>query len=228
MLKEIISLFYPQICAGCRKPVHKSHWAICLNCRIKMPRTRFQVFDENPVLRLLEGKCDVIHAFAFYYFKADNTVQDLMHALKYKGVIKVGEEFGQIVGQHLSRNKRYKAIDYVIPLPLHISKQRLRGFNQCDSIAQSIALKLNTKLDNNLVKRITSNESQTTKTHFERHENVDKIFKIKNPKIFENKSVLLIDDVITTGSTLSSLAAEFNAIPNCRVYVGTIAIATND
>jgi competence protein ComFC len=228
MLKEIISLFYPQICAGCRKPVHKSHWAICLNCRIKMPRTRFQVFDENPVLRLLEGKCDVIHAFAFYYFKADNTVQDLMHALKYKGVIKVGEEFGQIVGQHLSRNKRYKAIDYVIPLPLHISKQRLRGFNQCDSIAQSIALKLNTKLDNNLVKRITSNESQTTKTHFERHENVDKIFKIKNPKIFENKSVLLIDDVITTGSTLSSLAAEFNAIPNCRVYVGTIAIATYD
>ena len=104
----------------------------------------------------------------------------------------------------------------------------MRGFNQCDSIAQSIALKLNTKLDNNLVKRITSNESQTTKTHFERHENVDKIFKIKNPKIFENKSVLLIDDVITTGSTLSSLAAEFNAIPNCRVYVGTIAIATYD
>ena len=226
MLKEIISLFYPQICAGCRKPVHKSHWAICLNCRIKMPRTKFQVFDENPVLKLLEGKCDVKHAFAFYYFKTDNTVQDLMHALKYKGVIKVGEEFGQIVGQHLSRNKRYKTIDYVIPLPLHISKQRLRGFNQCDSIAQSIALKLNTKFENNLVKRITSNESQTTKTHFERHENVDKVFKIKNSEIFKNKSVLLIDDVITTGSTLSSLAKEFNDIPNCRVYVGTIAMAS--
>lgn len=226
MLKEIISLFYPQICAGCLKPVHKSHWAICLNCRIKMPRTKFQVFEVNPVIKLLEGKCTVEHAFAFYYFKTDNTVQDLMHALKYKGVTKVGEEFGQIVGQHLSRNKHYKAIDCVIPLPLHISKQRLRGYNQCDSIARSIATKLTTKFDNKEVKRIKATESQTTKTHFERHENADKIFKIKNPKIFENKSVLLIDDVITTGSTLSSMAAEFNAIPNCRVYVGTIAIAS--
>ena len=226
MLKEIISLFYPQICAGCLKPVHKSHWAICLNCRIKMPRTKFQVFEVNPVIKLLEGKCTVEHAFAFYYFKTDNTVQDLMHALKYKGVTKVGEEFGQIVGQHLSRNKHYKAIDCVIPLPLHISKQRLRGYNQCDSIARSIATKLTTKFDNKEVKRIKATESQTTKTHFERHENADKIFKIKNPKIFENKSVLLIDDVITTGSTLSSLAAEFNTIPNCRVYVGTIAIAS--
>ena len=226
MLKEIISLFYPQICAGCLKPVHKSHWAICLNCRIKMPRTKFQVFEVNPVIKLLEGKCTVEHAFAFYYFKTDNTVHDLMHALKYKGVTKVGEEFGQIVGQHLSRNKHYKAIDCVIPLPLHISKQRLRGYNQCDSIARSIATKLTTKFDNKEVKRIKATESQTTKTHFERHENADKIFKIKNPKIFENKSVLLIDDVITTGSTLSSMAAEFNAIPNCRVYVGTIAIAS--
>ncbi len=226
MLKEILSLFYPQICASCHKPVHKSHWAICLNCRIKMPRTKFQVFDDNPVLNLLEGKCTVDHAFAFYYFKTDNTVQDLMHALKYKGITKVGEEFGQIVGQHLSRNKHYKAIDYVIPLPLHISKQRLRGYNQCDSIARSIAAKLTTKFDNKQVKRIKATESQTTKTHFERHENADKIFKIKNPKIFENKSVLLIDDVITTGSTLSSLAVEFNAISNCRVYIGTIAIAS--
>lgn len=226
MLKEIISLFYPQICAGCLKPVHKSHWAICLNCRIKMPRTKFQVFEVNPVIKLLEGKCTVEHAFAFYYFKTDNTVQDLMHALKYKGVTKVGEEFGQIVGQHLSHNIHYKAIDYVIPLPLHISKQRLRGYNQCDSIARSIATKLTTKFDNKEVKRIKATESQTTKTHFERHENADKIFKIKNPKIFENKSVLLIDDVITTGSTLSSMAAEFNAIPNCKVYVGTIAIAS--
>ena len=191
-----------------------------------MPRTKFQVFEVNPVIKLLEGKCTVEHAFAFYYFKTDNTVQDLMHALKYKGVTKVGEEFGQIVGQHLSRNKHYKAIDYVIPLPLHISKQRLRGYNQCDSIARSIAAKLTTKFDNKEVKRIKATESQTTKTHFERHENADKIFKIKNPKIFENKSVLLIDDVITTGSTLSSLAAEFNTIPNCRVYVGTIAIAS--
>ena len=164
MLKEIISLFYPQICAGCLKPVHKSHWAICLNCRIKMPRTKFQVFEVNPVIKLLEGKCTVEHAFAFYYFKTDNTVQDLMHALKYKGVTKVGEEFGQIVGQHLSRNKHYKAIDCVIPLPLHISKQRLRGYNQCDSIARSIATKLTTKFDNKEVKRIKATESQTTKT----------------------------------------------------------------
>lgn len=177
-------------------------------------------------MNLLEGKCIVEHAFAFYYFKTGNTIQELMHALKYKGVIKVGEEFGQIVGQHLSKNKRYKAIDYVIPLPLHKSKKRLRGYNQCDSIAQNIAIKLNTKFNNKLVKRIRATESQTTKSHFERHENADEIFKIRRPKTFENKQVLLVDDVITTGSTISSLAGEFNKIDNCKVYIGTIAIAS--
>ena len=64
-----------------------------------MPRTKFQTFEENPVMRLLQGKCDIEHGFSFYYFKTGNTVQDLMHALKYKGIIKVGEEFGQIIGQ---------------------------------------------------------------------------------------------------------------------------------
>lgn len=226
MLREIISLFYPQICAGCKKPVHKSEWSICMTCRIKMPETNFQNFEINQTMKLLEGKCEIEHAFSFYYFKSGNRIQQLMHALKYKGVTKVGEEFGLIIGHKLSKNTTYKHIDFVVPLPLHVSKKRLRGFNQCDPIASGIATQLNCTLINKGVKRVKATVSQTKKSHYDRHLNADKIFKIENPAKFEGKQVLLIDDVITTGSTLSSLVQEFNRIKRCSVYVGTVAIAS--
>ncbi len=226
MLKEIISLFYPQNCAGCKKPVHKSEWAICLTCRIKMPQTKYLKSEENPVKQLLLGKCDVEHAFSFYNYQKGQRVQDLMYALKYQGVTQVGDEFGQIIGQHIKKEKRYSNIDFVIPLPLHISKQRIRGYNQCDSIARNIAAIISATYAPKFVKRIRATESQTKKSHFERHQNSVQIFKIKKPVKFEGKSVLLVDDVITTGSTLASLAQEFNSVDKCKVFIVTVAIAT--
>lgn len=225
MINEIISLFYPQLCAACKKPVHKSDWAICLNCRIKFPRTKFLFMEKNPIISLLEGKCNVEHAFAYYTFEKSSALQKAIHALKYKGVQKVGEEFGQIIGSDLKKSDLYNNIDFIVALPLHKSKKRIRGYNQCDSIAKGIASAIDAELNLEIVHRIRATESQTKKSHYDRHTNAEQIFKVKNPEKFSNKKVLLIDDVITTGSTLASLIRELNKIENCTVYAGTIAVA---
>ncbi len=226
MLNEIISLFYPQLCAGCKKHIHKSDWSICLTCRVRLPQTKFLELESNPSMQLLNGKCELSHAFAFYYFEKNSIIQNLIHALKYEGNIQVGNDFGEIIGQALTDSTLYKDIDFVIPVPLHVQKKRIRGYNQCDSIAEGIAKKIEVKLEKNAVKRIRATLSQTRKNHYERHINAERTFRIEQPELFEGKNVLIIDDVITTGSTLSALIHEFNQIEGCNSYAATIAIAT--
>lgn len=226
IVQEIISLFYPHICPSCEKPIHKLEWRICLTCRSLLPRTKYEFIDDNPVEKILMGKCHVEGAFSFFYFKKSNSIQKLIHALKYKGMITIGIELGEIIGQHLKNNRRFNTPTWIIPVPLHPSKKRLRGYNQCDSIATGIGkqMQIETCLDH--VSRIKSTTSQTNKGHYERFKNVEETFQITQPEQFVNNSVLIVDDVITTGSTLASLVREFNKIEGCKVYVCTVAIAS--
>lgn len=226
MLKEIISLFYPQNCVGCGRVVHRLDWSICLSCRTQLARTRFERHSINPTSKLLIGKCNFSAATSFFYYKKGNTVQQLIYALKYEGNTRIGKNLGEIIGQHLRKHTTYQQVDLVVPLPLHRSKKRLRGYNQCDSIAQGIATKMNVPFYSTGVKRIKQNSSQTQKGYFDRHKNVEGLFAVTQPTAFEGKSVLLIDDVITTGSTLAAFASSFNTIPNCQIFICTIAIAS--
>jgi ComF family protein len=190
-----------------------------------LPKTHFAKRNHNPVFTLLWGKAQIEHASAAYYFKKGNRVQKLMHQLKYKGKEELGVELGILMGNELHNSEIYKGIDYVIPVPLHPSKKRLRGYNQCDSIAQGLAEALNIEVDAEGIKRSRFNTTQTRKSHYERHKNVEGLFEVSRPEKYSQKTVLLVDDVITTGSTLASMARKLNEVTDCKVLVSTLAVA---
>ncbi|MGB0404240.1 MAG: ComF family protein [Salibacteraceae bacterium] len=176
-------------------------------------------------MKLLWGKAEIDHASSLFYFNKGNRIQKLMHQLKYKGQEKLGEELGEIMGKELLNEETYKNIDGIIPVPLHASKLRVRGYNQCDPIAKGLARILKTAIYYDVVIRSRANVSQTLKNHFERHENVDELFEVKKPELLNNRKILLIDDVITTGSTLASCAKSINQCSNSKLLVSTLAIA---
>lgn len=225
MLNELISLIYPHVCLSCTFPLRKYEKFICLKCKNHLPKTQFAERVENPVMKLMWGKAMVEHASSSYYFKKGNRIQKLMHQLKYKGKEELGEELGKMMALELKKSSIYEKIDGIIPLPLHLSKKRLRGYNQCDSLAIGIAENLKIEIFPTAIMRIKANISQTKKGYFERHENVNDIFKVCEPEKLNGKNILLIDDVITTGSTLAACAKTLNDHTSARLFISTLAVA---
>jgi ComF family protein len=217
-------MMYPSLCAACGRPLYTGEVCICTPCRYHLPRTGFHLLPENPVVKHFWGKVPVKHATAYYYFSKGERVQQLIHQLKYKGRKDVGQFIGELMGNEL-RHSVFNTAELVVPVPLHKSKLKKRGYNQCDSIAEGLAagLKIDFSLHALLKKEATA--TQTKKHRYERFKNVDNIFAVADEQEVKGKTILLVDDVITTGSTFIACADVLAAIPGTRIFVAALACA---
>ena len=225
MLSDFVSLIFPHLCAACDDALRKNEAVICTSCRFKLPKTGFQQQDDNPVARLFWGKANVHAAMALYHFNKGDKVQKLMHQLKYKGHQEVGVELGKLMGAELAAAEAFKEVSAIVPVPLHPRRQRKRGYNQAECIALGVAEVMQVPLDTATLYRAVANQTQTRKGKFERWKNVESIFELRDFKHLENGYVLLIDDVVTTGSTLEACVNTLHRIPGVRVGIATMALA---
>ena len=137
----------------------------------------------------------------------------------------LGVETGKRLGYILIDSARFKTADLVVPVPLHPKKQKKRGYNQSDCIATGIAESMNLPVSScNLFRKVFT-ATQTRKNRFERFQNVDGIFGIKNPDEFVGKHIIIVDDVVTTGSTLEACAYEIQKIKETKISIATLAFA---
>lgn len=221
-LFDVGHLLFPNVCGACGLPVQKTSDVLCVSCLFKLPRTFYYKHRNNPVYRKFWGRLPVHEAFTYLHFRKGNVAQTLLHALKYHGNQQVGESLGRMFGKELA-DACYSGPEVIIPLPLHKAKLRSRGFNQCDSIGRGLCAELGLRLDTDAVKRVIANPTQTKKSRFERWLNVDKIFVAAAPERISGRHVLLIDDVITTGSTLESCGRCVLEAGASRVSIATVA-----
>ena len=164
-------------------------------------------------------------ASAFFYFQKGGKVQHLLHQLKYKKKTEVGFKLGELYGSELKNEFDFQHCDVIIPVPLHWKKQKQRGYNQCDFFADGLSASMEIAVQRSTLFRNSMNESQTRKNRFQRWENVDRIFSVRNPSSVKNKNVLLVDDVMTTGSTLESCTTELLNAGVESICMATIAVA---
>lgn len=224
MLQNLISLFYPNLCAGCGNSLLKNERVICISCRASMPRTDFHRFKENPVFKLFRGRTRVEASTSLLYFNKGASVQQMLHQLKYRGNIELGEELGGELGSVLKDSEFFKDVDVVMPVPLHPAKERKRGYNQSMVIAKGVARVMEVEASKNLVRK-SFTQTQTRKTRYERWQNVSEVFEVKNGKQIRGRHVLLIDDVITTGATLEACVNELLKEDGTKVSIATLACA---
>jgi ComF family protein len=189
-----------------------------------MPRTAFHQDSENAVSKLFWGRVDIQFATSYYYYAKGSRYQKLIHKIKYKGEKELGQELGRLFGLEL-RNSPLADVDIIIPVPLHIVRQRKRGYNQSEWIAKGIASSLNKPIDTSSVERVSFSSTQTRKSRYARWENVEGIFSLKIHESIIGKHVLIIDDVVTTGSTLEACAVEVLKAKGTKVSIATLAIA---
>lgn len=225
ILANFINLFYPKICEACGINLQTKEEIICLKCRYEIPKTNYLHIKDNEVEHIFWGRVFVQHASSFYYFVKESRYQKLIHKLKYHGKKEIGYELGKIFGADLIKSDFYKNIDIVVPVPLHPKREKKRGYNQAEWIAMGIAESMKIKIDSRNLYRAIETETQTKKNRFDRFKNVDNVFQIKNPNIFKNKHLLLVDDVVTTGSTFEACANELLKVENVKVSIVALASA---
>ncbi|MBN1158100.1 MAG: ComF family protein [Bacteroidales bacterium] len=205
----------------------RNEQVLCLPCMLELPRTGFHADPENDVARMFWGRVPVEHATAFMYFYKDSRYRQILHELKYRGQCHVGVEMGRIFGSEL-KSTPFEQVDLVHPVPLHRRKQRKRGYNQSALIAKGVAEVLGKPMEAGLIRRTVNTDTQTRKSRYERWENVAGIFSVKDPERLKDRHVLLVDDVVTTGSTLEACAAALIDLGHVRVSVAVLAYVKLD
>ncbi len=224
-INDFINLFYPEVCAACNNGLYKGETIICTHCLYHLPKTNFHKTAENPVEKQFWGKVPVDSATALYYFNKGARVQQLIHRLKYHGEKDVGVFAGRILGGELIKDERFVKVNQIVPVPLHASKLRSRGFNQADYFGKGLSDAMAVPFVADFLVRGKATATQTHKSRFERFENVNRLFVVNRKYAPEPYHFLLVDDVITTGSTLSSCAAALLELPGAKVSIATIAYA---
>ena len=226
-LIDFFNLVYPRVCMACGESLFKHEDCICSHCIYYLPKTNFHRERENAVSQLFWGRVNIQTATAFYYFKKQSKVQNLLHQLKYKGQKQVGVKLGSLYGIELLQSKNFEDVNLIIPVPLHPDKEKKRGYNQSEMFALGLSQTMNAPCETDILIRTFASETQTRKSKYTRWENVKSIFELTDIERLRDKHVLLVDDVITTGATIEACAQHLLSVPGTRVSIAAIACSLN-
>jgi ComF family protein len=225
-LRDLSLLAFPDNCLVCKQSLMTGERDICFACIDALPETGYHVLADNPVAQHFWGRLPFMHAAAYLYVQDANITQDMIHLLKYKRKRQIGIKLGRLYGHKLKEKESLiRDIDIIVPVPLHPTRQRRRGYNQCDYLAQGLSEVLQVPYEPDVMRRAKENISQTKRTRYDRWENVEGIFALAQPDKVKGKHVLLVDDVITTGATIESCASALMEGEDVRVSVAALATA---
>lgn len=215
-------LFFPHNCRCCAYPLSKHTQYICFRCKHELPFTGFEKQIENPVEKMFYGRLSIEEASSCLFFHSRSITQKLIHQIKYHHQPELAIELGMIMGSKMQQSNRFKNIDAIIPLPLSNVRQRQRGYNQAEKLANGLSDLIQKPVWNDIVFRSRSTATQTKKTRVERWENMRGNFSSASQRSLHNIHLLLVDDVITTGATLEA-CAEILKDNGAKISIATLA-----
>ncbi len=221
---DFLNLFYPINCGSCGRPLIRGENHVCTSCQFSFPRTNHALFRGNEMENKLMSRMPLGFGAALFEFKRGGKVQRAMNNIKYRNRPQLAEYFGELAGTELKSLIRLFAVDNVVPVPLHPKKQLSRGYNQADHFGSGLALRSGISVFSCLSRK-TNTETQTRKNKIERWLNVSSAFKIKDGYKVKGKHLLIVDDVLTTGSTIEACSNELLKEGAAKISVATIAIA---
>jgi len=222
-IRDIFELFFPKLCSHCDTHLGTNEALICLPCRFELPQASFSSQKGNDLEKTFYGRIPIVFATSLLRYNRKGITQHLIHQLKYKGKQELGTFFGEWLGTELIETTRCPQFDFVVPVPLHDKKLRDRGYNQVGKFGRKIAEILNIPFDETVLMRRLDSKTQTSKLRIERFKDLQEKFFILNGALFENKHILLVDDVVTTGATLEACAIKLQEIKGIKVSLATIA-----
>lgn len=223
IINDINSILLPTVCFGCTAQLSRGEHLLCTVCRHDLPLTDHNFTEENMVDRIFYGRVPIEKAASFLFFSDQGIVKNLLHFLKYKNQEAVGDFLGDWFGSQMAQSDKLD-IDFVIPVPLHPKKLKKRGYNQVEKFGRQLAKHLGANYRDDVLIKTQNTKTQTKKNRFARWKNNQDLYVVGNFEGMAHKTLLLTDDVITTGATIEACATALKHIPNIKIYVATMAV----
>lgn len=207
LLTSFFNLLFPRVCPVCGKRLGRHDRGLCFSCLMALPLYPDSNFTDNSITAGLPGMVRISRATAVFCYFHGSELHRIIEKIKYGGRSDLAVEMGHIMADILIPKKFFEDADCIVPLPLHRKRQRERGYNQAELIARGLSEKSGICVAD-VLERTGNNKSQTSLTAVERLENVAGIFRLKDESFCLGKNIILIDDILTTGATIMSAAAE--------------------
>lgn len=224
---DFVSLLFPRLCLACDEPLPYREPFLCHDCQLTLPLVDFDSYKNNRITQRFEGRFPIESAAALFYFTKQSRTQHLIHKIKYNDKREAATEMGRMLGQKLIQSPYFQGIDVILPVPLHLRKHILRGYNQAACFAEGLSDIMHIPYQEDILIKTRMTESQTRKSRFERLKNTEDVFECTASSAFlKKKHVLIVDDVLTSGATLEGCALALLEIePSIKISLATIAVA---
>lgn len=214
-LRNVSDIFLPRLCLGCKIPIHPTENILCIFCRYELPLTQsLQSLEENEIHQ--RSDAFIKYAYGYFYYDKTELPRSLLYNFKYKGLTKIGVYLGQVMALHIQKSK-LQSCDGLLPVPLHRKRLRKRGFNQSEILAKSIGAILGIPVISGAVTRLRHTKSQTKGPLSKRVSNTTNTFSYTLGSLDRYRHIIIVDDIITTGSTLDGVYTAIAKDASCMV-----------
>lgn len=224
-LKGFLQLIFPSYCVVCGYKIIHSHNFICINCLRKLPVTNYHLELQNEMEKRFWGIFTPEKAAAYFYFIKGSGYERILYELKYFGGIDLAKAMGRMMALEFMSSGFFQGIDLIIPIPLHKDKKKKRGYNQSELIANGISEITGIEVSSKIVLRSKYTSTQTRKRILDRWENVEQVFAAYDDiSYLQNKHILVIDDVMTSGATITACVLAIKEKVEVKCSILTLAV----
>lgn len=224
LFEDVLSVVFPPRCHACGHPLPRTRRYLCGGCLADLPMASYEI-DSNPISEVLRSIKEGDVGMAYLKYEPGNSTARLIHDFKYRGFSRLARYLGRLAAEEIRHSGIFDTVDLLLPVPLHSIKRIKRGYNQALEIARGIQDVTGIEVGNQLV-AVRSHGTQTRLSHTARQVNVENVFGVRHPEELEGRTILIIDDVFTTGATLMSAATTVaGSCRNVRLRLFALASA---
>ena len=222
-------LFFPRRCVVCGRWLAREETDLCPACREELPLTYHWDIVQNAAFERLALRFEVEAAASLFFFRTESDYRKIIYALKYGGRPALGRRMGHLLGEQLKGSRSFRDIQAIVPVPLHPLRRWKRGYNQAEAIARGLSAALGLPVETALLRRRRYTKTQTRLHGAAKTKNVAQAFRVNDSRAAQLQEagirhLLLVDDVLTTGSTLAACAAPLRAA-GFKLSAATLAFA---
>lgn len=224
-LLDFFQIVVPPVCCCCGEELVGAERFLCADCLLHLPFTHSASEVGNDSEQCFMGRVPIEAAASLFLFSRNCSARSLVHNIKYQGGVSLAVSLGMLLGEDLAKSGRFDNVDCVLPVPLYPYKYLKRGYNQSTQLAKGVAAVLQKPLVTGVLYRTRHTATQTKKGREERGLNMRGAFAVRRAQKIEQKHVLLVDDVLTTGATTIACCRALLEVPGVKVSVATLAKA---